>query len=86
MVLVYALLDGHPASAACERLIREQAGWFTTSMTLLEVKAVLTKVYGVEATQATEKLTQDCLRSADSVARGSLRGPCGDGHCRSPAT
>jgi predicted nucleic acid-binding protein len=58
MVLVYALLEGHPASAACEQMIRERKGWFTTSMTLLEVKAVLTKVYGVEATEVTQKLTQ----------------------------
>ena len=58
MVLVYALLEGHPASATCERMLREREGWFTTSLTLLEVKAVLTKVYGVEPTEVTQKLTQ----------------------------
>jgi len=58
MVLVYALLEGHPASAVCERVIRDRTGWFTTALTLLEVKAVLTKVYGVEATLATQKLMQ----------------------------
>jgi predicted nucleic acid-binding protein len=58
MVLVYALLEGHPASAVCERMIRERTGWFTTAMTLLEAKAVLTKVYGVQPTQSTEKLIQ----------------------------
>jgi len=58
MVLVYALLEGHPASAVCERVIRERSGWFTTALTLLEVKAVLTKVYGVEASRATQKLTR----------------------------
>lgn len=58
MVLVYALLEGHPASAACEQLIRQRSGWFATAMTLLEAKAVLTKVYGVEPARGTEKLTQ----------------------------
>lgn len=48
MLITYSLLDGHPASAACEEHIRSHAGWLTTSFTLLEVKAILTKVYQVE--------------------------------------
>jgi predicted nucleic acid-binding protein len=58
MVLVYALLEGHPASATCEQLLREHTGWFTSGLTLLEVKAVLIKVYGVAPAQTTQKLIQ----------------------------
>ncbi len=56
--IVYALLSGHPASAACENHIRGHAGWLTTSVTLLEAGAVLRKVYGVDPTLAAQKLTQ----------------------------
>jgi predicted nucleic acid-binding protein len=58
MLIAYALLEGHPASAASERFIRERTGWFTTALVLLEVKAVLTKVYGVDPASATNKLVQ----------------------------
>jgi predicted nucleic acid-binding protein len=58
MVIVYSLLDGHPASPACEQFIRSRTGWFTTVVTLMEVKAVLTKVYGVDSSLASEKLAQ----------------------------
>lgn len=61
MVLVYALLAEHPASAACEEFLRARTGWFTTIMNLLEVKAVLTKVYGADATETTQQLTQVAL-------------------------
>ncbi len=42
MFIVYSLLDSHPASAACESFNRERTSWFTTTLTLLEVKAILT--------------------------------------------
>ncbi len=42
MLIVYSLLDDHPASAACESFIRDHTNWFTTTLTLLEAKAVLT--------------------------------------------
>lgn len=58
MIIVYALLDGHPASNACERFVREREGWFTTPLHLLEIYAVLTKIYGVEAQAANDKLQQ----------------------------
>jgi hypothetical protein len=52
-LLVYSLLENHPASAICEQFIRTHTGWFTTILTLLEVKAILTKVYGVDGHLAT---------------------------------
>lgn len=58
MLIVYSLLDGHPASTACEDFIRSFTGWFTTTFTLFEAKAVLAKVYAVDGTLASEKLTQ----------------------------
>ena len=58
VIMVYSLLDGHPASATCERFIRTHSGWFTTALTLLETKAVLTKVYGVDSSLVTQKLAQ----------------------------
>ena len=42
MLIVYSLLDNHPASAACESFIRDHTNWFTTTLTLLEAKAILT--------------------------------------------
>ena len=42
MFIVYSLLNDHPASAACKSFIRDHTNWFTTTLTLLEVKAVLT--------------------------------------------
>jgi hypothetical protein len=58
MLLVYSLLESHPASAICEQFIRTHTGWFTTTLTLLEVKAILTKVYGVDGHLTTQKLMQ----------------------------
>ena len=43
MLIVYSLLDDHPASAVCESFIRERANWFTTTLTLLEAKAIPTR-------------------------------------------
>jgi predicted nucleic acid-binding protein len=40
MVIVYSLLDDHPASAVCEQFIRGHAGWFTTTFTLRQQMSV----------------------------------------------
>jgi len=56
--IIYSLLSGHPASAICEIYIRGHSGWFTTAVTLLEVDAVLRKVYGVDPMLAAGKLAQ----------------------------
>ncbi len=58
MLIVYSLLDGHPASAACESFIRDHSSWFTTTLTLLEAKAILSKVYAIDASLASQQLTQ----------------------------
>ncbi len=58
VLLVYSLLERHPAAAVCEQFIRTRTGWFTTALTLLETKAILTKVYGVDVALATQKLAQ----------------------------
>lgn len=58
MILVYSLIQGHPAAISCEQLIRNHTGWFTTALVLFEAKAVLTKVYGVDPTLTSRKLTQ----------------------------
>jgi hypothetical protein len=36
MILVYSLLQGHPAATACEQLLRAHAGWFTSPWVLFE--------------------------------------------------
>lgn len=53
MVLVYSVLHGHPAAAACEQFLRANAGWFTSPSVLFEAKSVLTKVYGEDPLAAT---------------------------------
>jgi predicted nucleic acid-binding protein len=58
MLIVYSLLEAHPASTTCEQFIRSHRGWLTTAFTLFEAKAILTKVYAVEATLASRKLAQ----------------------------
>ena len=58
MLIVYSLLDDHPASTACESFIREHASWFTTTLTLLEAQAILTKVYDVDVNLASQQLSQ----------------------------
>lgn len=58
MVLVYSLLQGHPAAVRCEQFIRAKAGWFTTPVVMFEAKNILTKVYGVDGGDATKKLVQ----------------------------
>ena len=58
MLVVYSLLDDHPASAACESFIRDHTNWFTTTLTLLEAKAILTKVYAIDINLASQQLSQ----------------------------
>jgi predicted nucleic acid-binding protein len=58
MILVYSLLQGHPALPACEQLLRTQTGWFTSPWVLFEAKGVLTRVYGEDPALVTQKLTQ----------------------------
>jgi len=55
MVIVYSLLDGHPASAVCEQFIRGHTGWFTTTFTLFEAKSILTKIYSIDVALASQK-------------------------------
>ena len=58
MLVVYSLLQGHPAATPCEQFLRNQTGWFTTPLVLFEARAVLVKVYGTDPVQTTHKLTQ----------------------------
>jgi predicted nucleic acid-binding protein len=58
MVLVYSLLQGHPASMPCEQLLRSRTEWSVSTPTLFEAKAILTKVYGVKPSEATQNLDQ----------------------------
>lgn len=58
MLIVYCVLDAHPASTACEQFLRGQSGWFTSPLVLFEAKAILTKVYAVDPAAATTKLAQ----------------------------
>ncbi len=58
MLIVYSLLDDHPASSVCESFIRERTDWLTTTLTLLEAKAILTKVYAVETNLTSQQLSQ----------------------------
>jgi predicted nucleic acid-binding protein len=58
MLIVYSLLDDHPASTVCESFIRERTSWLTTTLTLLEAKAILTKVYAVDVNLVSQRLSQ----------------------------
>ena len=57
MLLVYCMLQGHPAGPVCEQFLRAHAGWFTSPLVLFEAKGILTKVYRVAPAEATKKLT-----------------------------
>src|SRR6267378_7210334 len=57
MVLVYSLLQGHPAALPSEQFLRAHSGWFTTPAVLFEARNILTKVYSVLPADATRKLT-----------------------------
>jgi len=48
MFMVYSLLDGHPASTACEQFITSRQGWVSTPFLVIEGTAIMIKVYGVE--------------------------------------
>ena len=58
MILVYSLLQGHPAEQPCEQFLRTHSGWFTSPFVLAEAKHILTRVYSVDAASATAKLLQ----------------------------
>jgi len=58
MVIVYSLLQGHPAALPCEQLLRSHSGWFTSPIVLAEAKHILTRVYSVDGGTATAKLLQ----------------------------
>jgi predicted nucleic acid-binding protein len=58
MLVVYSLLEGHPASSACSQFISERTGWFTSVLVILETRAILTKVYGVSAELVSRKLAE----------------------------
>jgi hypothetical protein len=34
MILVYGLLQGHPATKACEQMLRTHTGWFTSPLVM----------------------------------------------------
>lgn len=57
-LLVYSLLQNHPASSICSRYIQSQGIWTTSSLVLLETRAILIKVYDVSAAMVTQKLAQ----------------------------
>jgi predicted nucleic acid-binding protein len=43
MILVYYLLQGHPAALPCEQFLRAHSGWFTSPLVPTEAKNILTK-------------------------------------------
>ncbi len=42
MVLVYSLLQGHPAELRCEQFLRSHSAWFTSPFVIAEAKHILT--------------------------------------------
>ena len=58
MLLVYGLLEDHPARDACRQFLRGRVGWLTSALTLLETRVVLTKVYGVSPGLVLPMLTE----------------------------
>lgn len=58
MILVYSMLQGHPATLPCEQVLRSHSGWFTSPFVLAEAKHILTRIYSVDAATATAKLVQ----------------------------
>ena len=74
-VLVYSLLQGHPAAQPCDQFLLAHSGWFTSPLVLLEARHILTRVYAVTAADATAKLTQVAagpLVLLDLDARGTV--------------
>ena len=58
MVLVYSLLQGHPGAIPCEQFLSSRSGWFTSPLVFFEAKTILTRVYSVNAADATTKFLQ----------------------------
>lgn len=58
MLVVYCVVDGHPAGPTCEQFIKAQSGWFTSPLVLIEARTILSKVYSVDPAAATKKLEQ----------------------------
>jgi predicted nucleic acid-binding protein len=56
MILVYSLLQGHPAALPCEQFLTAHSGWFTSPLVLIEAKNILTKVYDLDVNDVTTKL------------------------------
>lgn len=55
-VIVYSLLKGHPASDACDSLIRDGKHiFYTTPITPFEVYYILMRVYGIRKEEAASK-------------------------------
>jgi predicted nucleic acid-binding protein len=57
-LVVYSLVQGHPAALPSEQFLRAHSGWFTSPLVLLEASHILTRVYAVAAADATNKLAQ----------------------------
>ena len=64
MILVYSLLQGHPAVLPCEQFLRSHSGWFTSPLVLIEAKDILTKVYSVDASQGSPEEVFQKIRQA----------------------
>ena len=64
MILVFSLLQGHPANLPCEQLLRSEPAWFTSPLVLVEAKNILTKAYSVDTGTATGKLLQFAVAAA----------------------
>ena len=59
MIVVYSLLQDHPAAVPCTNLLCSFSGWFTTPLAMFfEAKNILTKVYGIDPAETTRKLQQ----------------------------
>jgi hypothetical protein len=58
MILVYSLLQRHPAFLACQQFLRGDSGWFTPPLILAEARNILTKVYSVDPARAAQELSR----------------------------
>ncbi|MCP8322433.1 MAG: type II toxin-antitoxin system VapC family toxin [archaeon] len=55
-IIVYSILEDHPASQVCDSLIRDKRySFYTTTLTPFEVYFVLRRIYGVEREEASSK-------------------------------
>ena len=60
-ILIYSILEGHPASNACEQLIlsgEDKFFWTTSPITFYETFHVLVKIYNQPAIKVLEKIDQ----------------------------